>query len=1656
MARRDVDLVIRAKDEAAKVVDQITKALNDFYDGTKKLDQGAASSENALSSLGAAIGKLDKALSAASGTEKLASELDRASSSLSRLEARLEATQKEAVDQGRALARTSAEVERYTKKTEGAANALERQRGAVAAAKRDQKELAAAQQQAATAIERFAAKQAKLPGQINQQAAAVAKAKERYQELSDIIAGTEQPTASLQRQFEASGRSLAQKTDRLQKLEAELEQVNSGLRAAGAAVTIFATQSDRAAANLSKQERALSKIETNYAGLKTQTEASAGVQRRLQQDVDRTSASLAKQGQEIERAEASYVELATSAGQADAAIARFADSSLAQLSGEMREQRKATLEAKREWNLAEANVKELAAALSKTTRPSRELSQAFDAARGRAAAAKAEYNANRVALEQMGRAYQAAGRDINSISGAAQRFQTASRSLSAELGRIDGNARRSASAISAADAASRQHVGTMSRLAQAYRQFYGGSRQSLSLLQRIRGEVLSLVAAYGGLYAGIEVIRGAVQATETLAGVSSRLNVAFGGDQGKAADELAFIRREAERLGVTFTDLATEYSKFAVATKGTKLEGKATRDVFIGIAEAARVNRASQEDLQGVFKALTQIVSKGAVQLEELKGQLGDRLPGAVQIMADALGITTAELIKMTEAGELSSEALIPFAEELKTRFSVGLPEAVAATSAELGRLQNAAFNALLIFNQGGFADGFNKFVRTLTEVLNSADFEAFASRAGAAMGQFFEFLAFGAENFDLLFAAASAFLGLRLTPILVAIAGGVQQMATGVLAGAVAMRSGAGAATAMAASVGGLRAALLGLLSTTGVGLLVAAISAGIALWATNADDATEALNGHRAIVDQVKSAYDAAGGAVDAWRANLENLTASEARANLLRIEGAVADVQRRMNLLAQGNNSFWTNFFGYNLSAKQEIFNVSDQYLRDIEQVFQSFNDGALAADQLIPSLDAVNEKYADGSGEVTRFAEANIQLGRDLLEVTGSAEEARDIVEALTNENGKAQESLDRLGDAAENAGDDLDDSKDKAEDFNAAMEKMGELIPSVKKEMEFQAAVAELEAVFAAALKAASGIDEMAAAARRFEAAKAALNTDRLTASNFEAQYVARAAAGAGSQDEELVRAVVALAEEMGVAAKDLLTVISYETAGTLSPSIANSGGYTGLIQFSPYNQKKYGVDASSTVTEQVIAAGRYLEDAGVKAGDGLLRIYAAINAGSPDKIYASDANNGGAPGTVLDKVNDQMDGHKARAEGLLAAYGGVVKESEELIKTNEKNAELAARQQEATDKRIADTQFELEQQQRKNAGLEVEAAVQAAIRDAKAADPNITAEELAQIEAQVRATAELAQAKRAATQATKDQSKAEQAAMQLVQQLENQRNELEKQRQIALENGDTTKAAELKEEIAQVNQELLKAIDNAIAMWQAVGGEKADAAIAKLTTAKLEAQNFGNEAQKNYLQWDRVGDLFVNGLTNAFDQFAQAVANGENVGEAARNAFLQFAADFLREIARMIIQQAIFNALRAAFGGTPFGALIGVGAAHTGGLIGSKRAGSGNRTRNVNPAVFATAMRYHTGGIVGLAPNEVPIIAKKGEEMLTEDDPRHMLNGGGSGGKSSEGGRGPMNIVNAFDSPSFLESALASASGQEILLNFVRANRDSFVSVLEG
>jgi hypothetical protein len=77
---------------------------------------------------------------------------------------------------------------------------------------------------------------------------------------------------------------------------------------------------------------------------------------------------------------------------------------------------------------------------------------------------------------------------------------------------------------------------------------------------------------------------------------------------------------------------------------------------------------------------------------------------------------------------------------------------------------------------------------------------------------------------------------------------------------------------------------------------------------------------------------------------------------------------------------------------------------------------------------------------------------------------------------------------------------------------------------------------------------------------------------------------------------------------------------------------------------------------------------------------------------------------------------------------------------------------------------------------------------------------------------------------------------------------------------------------------------------------------------------------------------------------------------------------------------------------------------------------------------------------------MGLKPNEVPIIAEKGEEMLTASDPRHRNNiGKGNSGQTSQTPR--VTVNNMIDSMS-IANVMEGSHGEAAIMNVIRANRN--------
>ena len=196
-----------------------------------------------------------------------------------------------------------------------------------------------------------------------------------------------------------------------------------------------------------------------------------------------------------------------------------------------------------------------------------------------------------------------------------------------------------------------------------------------------------------------------------------------------------------------------------------------------------------------------------------------------------------------------------------------------------------------------------------------------------------------------------------------------------------------------------------------------------------------------------------------------------------------------------------------------------------------------------------------------------------------------------------------------------------------------------------------------------------------------------------------------------------------------------------------------------------------------------------------------------------------------------------------------------------------------------------------------------------------------------------------------------------------------------------------------------------------LADLDAVGGgsealrARVEAVYAAMVADAREASQAQREASEDWIDGVRSGlDLIRQESDTAFDAARDATIDTFRSMEDALAGFVTMGkADFssfvdsvIADLARLAARRAIVEPLAAAlFGALPglFGAGAGgadavrrlqAGVGHAGGLVGA----SGGVSRTVPADVFALAPRLHRGGIAGLRPGEVPIIAERGEVIL--------------------------------------------------------------------
>lgn len=231
----------------------------------------------------------------------------------------------------------------------------------------------------------------------------------------------------------------------------------------------------------------------------------------------------------------------------------------------------------------------------------------------------------------------------------------------------------------------REGVSEGKRLFQDLTKEANNTSSAISRIRKSAGGIKAAIAGSGFVLFAKQCFEAALQV--------DKLNKAFTtikGNGSAAEEQLDHIRSVTDKLGLQFHETAESAKTFFAAGQGTTLE-KDLNGIFEGVASAGSALALSQDEMNGVFLALGQMISKGKVQAEELRGQLGERLPGAFQLAAKSMNMTTAELDKFMADGKLTAEDLLPkFGAALQKEFGEKAVESAKGAQASLNRLNTA------------------------------------------------------------------------------------------------------------------------------------------------------------------------------------------------------------------------------------------------------------------------------------------------------------------------------------------------------------------------------------------------------------------------------------------------------------------------------------------------------------------------------------------------------------------------------------------------------------------------------------------------------------------------------------------------------------------------------------------------------------------------------------------------------------------------------------------------------------------------------------------------------------------------------------------------------------------------------------------------------
>jgi tape measure domain-containing protein len=326
--------------------------------------------------------------------------------------------------------------------------------------------------------------------------------------------------------------------------------------------------------------------------------------------------------------------------------------------------------------------------------------------------------------------------EITKIDNSTKTFNTTTNKLQQSISvttntvnRFDNSIRNSGNTVNKFDESIRNSFNTLSRFGGQV----GSVAKNVSGFDGLLSRVASRMAAYFAIESLVNFGKELVNVERRFELLENRVSFVAGATTiGDAI--MGRLKNTANELGIGLEELINGFAGFGIAAKMAGFSATQTEEIFTKVAVSLRAAGANSLQTQRAFYALQQMLSKGVVSAEELRRQLGESLPGASDLMAEAyrrlhpeVNITNREFTKLLENGKIiSSEILREFANVLEEEFSPALAGKKNSLDAALTRASNRLLEFKRILGDKEFfksvINSFDDFVKDVNAVFSNAN----------------------------------------------------------------------------------------------------------------------------------------------------------------------------------------------------------------------------------------------------------------------------------------------------------------------------------------------------------------------------------------------------------------------------------------------------------------------------------------------------------------------------------------------------------------------------------------------------------------------------------------------------------------------------------------------------------------------------------------------------------------------------------------------------------------------------------------------------------------------------------------------------------------------------------------------------------------------